>query len=619
MRNLRRKDNGSDASQKLSRLNLNTRNERLVNGDRDSEPAPAKGIKESLNETGKNARKAGASGARAVGDSAKATGNAAKAGVHAGKSSFHTTRAGARLGKGAGGAGKKTYSQLTNEEDSYDRASDLLKKAPKKLQHASHLPKKFGAVAKDIKAAGHETGKAVQSTKRAAGDVANAGKRVKEAAKEVGKGGRNLRTAGAAVRQRAKVKQGAAATRKTGEAAVKVGSQVGRGAMGISRATAAVAHAIRAAATAVSAVVSSTPVLLTVIAVVAIVIVIIATIGWFLPGVEEERKRLETPIACDNGINGQAVTIPAEYREAVEKAAQTAQMPTSLIAAQIQQESNWNPNAVSPVGARGIAQFMPGTWEQYGNGKDPFDGNAGIDAQGRYMADIREMVSYLSDNEEDILKFSLAGYNAGPGAVQRFAGIPPFPETIDYVRIIMAAAEVQCENPLPLPIDLGPGEWSSPMPGSRLTSDYGPRPCPLVSCYGMPFLLFHEGIDLAGGNSQYFYAPTDMKITYVGKGTADPLWDSYGEYIYAVQEDEPHLVFEFHEAAAGSLTVNSSNVGDVVPAGTPLGQPGATGNSSGRHLHFQINRPGTDVSGPTIQNGKSIDPLPFLEAKGVSP
>lgn len=619
MRNLRRKDNGSDASQKLSRLNLNTRNERLVNGGRDSDAAPAKGVKEALSGAGKNARKAGSSGARAAGDSAKATGNAAKAGLHAGKSSFHTTRAGSRFGKGAGGAGKNAYSQATNEEDSYDQASGLLKKAPKTLKNAAHLPKKFGAAAGDIKAAVQETGKAAQSTKRAAGDMANAGKRVKEAAQEVGKGGRNLRTAGAAVRQRAKAKQGASAARKTGQAATQVGSQISRGSMAISRATAAVAHAIRAAVTAVSAIASSSPVLLTVVAIVAIVIVVIATIGWFLPGVEEERKRLEAPISCDNGINGQAVSIPAEYKDAVEKAAKTAQMPTSLIAAQIQQESNWNPKAVSPVGARGIAQFMPGTWEQYGNGKDPFDGQAGIDAQGRYMADIREMVSYLSDNEEEILKLSLAGYNAGPGAVQHYAGIPPFPETVDYVKIIMSAAKVQCENPLPMPLELGPGEWTNPMPGSRLTSDYGPRPCPLVSCAGMPFLLFHEGIDLAGGISKYFYAPTEMKITYVGKGTTDPLWDSYGEYIYAVQVEEPHLVFEFHEAAAGSLTVNSSNVGDVVPAGTPLGQPGATGNSSGRHLHFQINKPGTDVSGPTIQNGKSIDPLPYLEAKGITP
>lgn len=616
MRNLRRKDNGSDASQKLSRLNLNTRNERLVNGGRDSDAAPAN---EALSGAGESARKAGASGARAAGDSAKAAGNAAKAGMHAGKSSFHTTRAGSRFGKSAGNAGKNAYSQITNEEDSYDQASGLLKKAPNKLKNAAHLPKKFGAAAGDIKTAAQETAKAAQNTKRAAGDMANAGKRVKEAAKEVGKGGRNLRTAGAAVRQRAKAKQGAKAARKTGEAAAQVGSHVSRSAMQISRATAAVAHAIRAAIAAVSAVVSSSPIVLTVVAVVAIVIVVIATIGWFLPGVEEERKRLETPIACDNGINGQAVSIPTNYKEAVEKAAQTAQMPLSLIAAQIQQESNWNPQAISSAGARGIAQFMPGTWEQYGNGKDPFDPQAGIDALGRYMADIREMVNYLSTNEEEILKLSLAGYNAGPGAVQQVGGIPPFPETQDYVKIIMAAAKVQCDNPLPLPIELGPGEWTSPMPGSRLTSPYGARACPLVSCVGMPFLLFHEGIDLAGGNSEYFYAPTDMEITYVGKGVTDPLWGSYGEYIYGVQVEEPHLVFEFHEAAAGSLTVNSSNVGDIVPAGTPLGQPGATGNSSGVHLHFQINRPGTDVSNPTIQNGQSIDPLPFLKAKGVAP
>lgn len=322
----------------------------------------------------------------------------------------------------------------------------------------------------------------------------------------------------------------------------------------------------------------------------------------------------------DTDADGNAVTIPDEYREAVNTAAETAGLPESIIAAQINQESGWDPQATSPVGARGIAQFMPGTWEAYGNGADPFDPIAGIDAMGRYMADLTDQVSSIASNEQDVIRFALAAYNAGPGNVLAAGGIPAFEETQNYVSGILRTAQTNfspgCKIPGASPINLGPGEWTNPLPGGILTSGYGPRPCPLASCAGMPFLLHHEGIDLAGGESEYFYAPTDMHVTYVGTGPGDPLWTSYGEYIYAVQVEAPHLVFEFHEAAQGSLLVAT---GDRVKAGTPLGRPGDTGNSSGIHVHFQINAPGTDVTGPTIQNGKSLDPIPFLTEKGVAP
>ncbi|MGP5023561.1 hypothetical protein ACTXIU_18560, partial [Glutamicibacter arilaitensis] len=64
------------------------------------------------------------------------------------------------------------------------------------------------------------------------------------------------------------------------------------------------------------------------------------------------------------------------------------------------------------------------------------------------------------------------------------------------------------------------------MPNSSMTSPFGPRACPLSSCAGMPFLLKHEGIDLAGSDP-YFYAPTDMKITYASIGNIDKLYGSY--------------------------------------------------------------------------------------------
>lgn len=67
-----------------------------------------------------------------------------------------------------------------------------------------------------------------------------------------------------------------------------------------------------------------------------------------------------TPIG-ETDQDGTTVTIPEQYRDAVEQSAHTAGLPVGIIAAQIQQESGWNPTAISPVGARGIAQFMPAT------------------------------------------------------------------------------------------------------------------------------------------------------------------------------------------------------------------------------------------------------------------
>lgn len=317
--------------------------------------------------------------------------------------------------------------------------------------------------------------------------------------------------------------------------------------------------------------------------------------------------------------NESGVSIPEQYRAAVEDAAGTAGLPVGIIAAQISQESSWNPQAQSPKGARGIAQFMPGTWAEWGNGKDPFDPFASIDAQGRYMQHQVTNVSSLATSEKNKIELALAAYNAGFGNVQKYGGIPPFPETQHYVQKIMANAQMDysttCKPPGGFEFgDLPEDQWAHPMPGSRLTSPYGPRPCPLATCAGQPYLLHHEGIDVAGPE-QYFYAPTEMRITYVSTGANDQLYRFYGNYIFAQMTEPPYLVFEFHEAADNSLLVRS---GDVVPKGAPLGSPGATGNSSGIHLHFQINDPATSIfDRPFVNNGKTLDPLPILRQQKV--
>nr|MBA2462722.1 lytic transglycosylase domain-containing protein [Actinomycetota bacterium] len=91
-------------------------------------------------------------------------------------------------------------------------------------------------------------------------------------------------------------------------------------------------------------------------------------------------------------------------------------------------ESNFNPFAVSPAGARGVAQFMPATARAYGL-KDAFDPAQAIDAQGRLMRDLMRRFASVP--------LALAAYNAGPAAVARCMCIPPFPETRAYVARIL--------------------------------------------------------------------------------------------------------------------------------------------------------------------------------------
>lgn len=351
-------------------------------------------------------------------------------------------------------------------------------------------------------------------------------------------------------------------------------------------------------------------------------VIMVAFLPLLLLGGGEDENGDPKPVSQCAAKEGSktGVQVPKRYVEPLKKAAKTSGLPYSIHAAQIQAESAFNEKAQSPY-ANGPAQFIPDTWAAYGNGGSVWDIDDALDANGRYMRDLVKQVAPYAKSEEDKVKLSLAAYNAGPGAVAKYKGVPPYEETQNYVAKITRNAQVNyvkdCKPPVQnaSAIDLGPGEWTNPLPGSHLTSGFGSRPCPLSSCAGKPYLMFHEGIDIAGGDD-HFYAPTDMKITYVGKGITDPLWRFYGEYIYAVQVDEPHLVFEFHEAELGSLKVMQ---GQTVKAGTPLGKPGATGNSSGIHLHFQINRPGTNVTGPTVQNGKSMDPMRFLREKGVAP
>ena len=142
--------------------------------------------------------------------------------------------------------------------------------------------------------------------------------------------------------------------------------------------------------------------------------------------------------------------VPSQYLDDVNKAGGICpEVTPSIIAAQIHAESGWNPNALSPAGAQGIAQFMPGTWASNGMDGDG-DGTADVlnahDAiwsQGNLMCSNVDSVKALIDKgllSGDVLDLALAGYNAGMGNVQTHRGIPPFTETQNYIKTIRELA-----------------------------------------------------------------------------------------------------------------------------------------------------------------------------------
>ncbi len=117
------------------------------------------------------------------------------------------------------------------------------------------------------------------------------------------------------------------------------------------------------------------------------------------------------------------------YANLFTQASQKHSVPADLLVAVARQESAFNPRAVSPAGAQGIMQLMPGTAAGLGV-KNSFDPTQAIDGAARLLK------SLLSEFGRTDL--ALAAYNAGPGAVHRYDGIPPYAETQNYVRRIMA-------------------------------------------------------------------------------------------------------------------------------------------------------------------------------------
>ena len=160
------------------------------------------------------------------------------------------------------------------------------------------------------------------------------------------------------------------------------------------------------------------------------------------------REQDSAPVGFAPGLKPGGV--PPEYVTWIKRAGELcAEVSAPLVAAQIEAESGWNPTAVSPADARGLSQFIPATWATWGvdaAGKDgdsrpdgtadPFTPGDAIMTQARYDCWLAGEVKEMRVGG-DPTRLMLAAYNAGPAAVKEYKGVPPYPETQNYVTRII--------------------------------------------------------------------------------------------------------------------------------------------------------------------------------------
>ncbi|QTR82615.1 lytic transglycosylase domain-containing protein [Bacillus cytotoxicus] len=118
-----------------------------------------------------------------------------------------------------------------------------------------------------------------------------------------------------------------------------------------------------------------------------------------------------------------------KYMDIIDRVSRTYGVPKTLIQKMIEVESDFNPKTVSHAGAKGLMQLMPENVRELGV-QNPFSPAESIEAG------VKELVGYLKKNNGDLV-LALASYNAGPGNVRKYGGVPPFKETQGYIKKIL--------------------------------------------------------------------------------------------------------------------------------------------------------------------------------------
>lgn len=134
-----------------------------------------------------------------------------------------------------------------------------------------------------------------------------------------------------------------------------------------------------------------------------------------------------TPPVASIGPGSQAAKGSAAYQEVIQQAAARHGVDPALVRAVVSTESGGNPSATSPVGAMGLMQLMPATARSLGV-QNAYDPRENIEGGTKYLATLTQQFG---------LEKGLAAYNAGPGTVSRYGGIPPYRETQNYVNRVL--------------------------------------------------------------------------------------------------------------------------------------------------------------------------------------
>lgn len=164
------------------------------------------------------------------------------------------------------------------------------------------------------------------------------------------------------------------------------------------------------------------------------------------------------------GLNLPAPHSAQDYDGLITRYAETNHLDKELVYAVIEMESGGDPMACSPQGAMGLMQLMPGTADGL-KVSDPYDPEENIAGGTRY---IRGML----DRFDNDLPLALAAYNAGPGAVEHYGGIPPYPETRHYVEAVLS----MYHSALALKANTAPASPPKPPPAKA-----GPSPAAIAS------------------------------------------------------------------------------------------------------------------------------------------